>query len=195
MKRLLPLLLALSAPCIADLDLAPRFTTRIQGGYAQERAYFTDGQRKYAVPMKGDLEISAHEGGAIFRFKSIAMASMRLRRSPLRADLAFGPESLASYEQAALKLLPSDCEEPAIVERIAEPLAINGWKGLRFTLTYTNASGANSESITFLNVTPTQQIVIQTAAKRANFEEAMSRADSIMRRWFEIPPEGEPDAN
>jgi hypothetical protein len=52
-----------------------------------KRAYFTDGQRKYAVPMKGDLEISEYEGGAIFRFKTMAMASMRLRRSPRCAGL------------------------------------------------------------------------------------------------------------
>jgi len=60
-----------------------------------KRAYFTDSQRKYAVPMKGDLEISEYEGGAIFRFKNIAMASTRLRRSPSRAGLELSAWSLS----------------------------------------------------------------------------------------------------
>ena len=195
MKHSIALLLFLCAACRAGLDLTPRFSFRKDGGYVARRACFSDGVKKYAIPLKDDMDVVPHEGGALIRFKNVTASAMRLRGSPLDAGLPFTPETLAKYEEAALALLPPGREEVAVVSRAAEPLPINGWTGWRITFSYRNPGGMNSESITFLNVSPAQQIVIQTGSRPGDFEQVQGRADAIMRRWFEMPPEGESDVN
>ena len=77
----------------------------------------------------------------------------------------------------------------ALVASEANPFPINHWESLRITFSYQVANQSHRQSVTFLNLKPTEQIVVQTTADERNFEEVSTRAFNIIRRWHEILPE------
>lgn len=170
-------------------DLTPHFIDQNRDGVMIRCPFFTDGSRKFGIRIDAETKLSAFEGGALFRFDKMPEASMRLRRSPVFAETGFGSETFAGYQQAARSFLPPGATEVALVENEANPLPINHWSSLRITYFYQIANQAHRQSATFLNLKPTEQIVVQTTADERNFEDVSNRAFGIVRRWHEILPE------
>ena len=73
-----------------------------------------------------------------------------------------------------------------LVQQTPNPMPINGWQGHRFTYKYTTPAGEVRESITFLNMTPTQQVIVQVYAMEKDFADASERGWDIIRRWHEV---------
>ena len=170
------------------LDLSPQFVTTISDGVAIRRPYFADGDKKYSVTLNMETELTAFEDGALFRFVKLSHAEMRLRPSPLSVNLTVDQENQESYEKAARQLLPPDAEGVELDQVTQNPLPINGWTGVRFTFHYKMPMGEVRESITFLNILPTQQVVIQTGSLAKDFADVSDRAYDIIRRWHELDP-------
>ncbi len=155
------------------------------------RPYFADGAKKYGIKLDAETSLSASEGGAMFRFEKFPEATTRLRTSTIPAQTGFGPETFELYRQAATLLLPPGSTEVAVVGSETDAYPINGWSSLRLTFSYRASSRPRRQSVTFLNLKPNEQIVIQTAASENNFEEVTARTFNIIRRWHEIVPEEE----
>ena len=180
------LVLCLSALPALALDLSPRFVSTIADGVVIRRPYFVDGDKKYAVTLNMETELTPFEDGALFRFVKLSHAEMRLRPSPMSVELKFDPENQEKYEEAARKLLPPDAEGVVLDQVTQNPLPINGWSGVRFTFHYRIPTGEVRESITFLNIMPTEQVVIQTGSMAKDFPDVSDRAFDIIRRWHEV---------
>lgn len=189
------ILLAAFALPAGAIDLVPRYISVMSDGVVAQRPYFADGDKKYAVKLDSETKLTESEGGAFFHFEKFPSAMMRLRQSPLRANLAFGPETLNRYQEVARGLLPVGAGEILFVESIPNPLPINNWQSYRFTFSYRVASEARRQSVTFLNLKPTEQIVIQTASSERDFDEITGRAFNIIRRWHEVVPQDERSFN
>ncbi len=116
---------------------------------------------------------------------------LRLRQSSIPAQIAFDPESLERYRQAACALLFDGAQDVVFVEGTPNPLPINNWQSYRFTFSYRVAGERRRQSITFLNLKPTEQIVIQTSSSERDFDEVAARAFNIIRRWHEVLPADE----
>lgn len=186
----LPLLcLVGSALSAKATDLTPRIITSMVDGVVIERPYFLDGDKKYGIKLDSETKLTPSEGGALFRFYTFPAATMRLRPSPMPATTAFGPESAVAYEAAARILLPAAAEKVALVRSESDTLPINDWRSLRLTFSYRVANQLQRQSVTFLDLKPTEQIVIQTVASEGNFDEVTARAWNIIRRWHEIVPD------
>ena len=189
MKIPISLLLALGAMSASALDLSPLFITTMSDGVAIRRPYFADGSKKYSVTLNIETELMPYEDGSLFRFIKLKYAEMRLRPSSLSVETKFGPDTLERYEAAARKLLPPLAQGIVLEQQTSNPLPINGWKSHRFVFKYTLASGETRESITFLNITPTQQVIVQVYSLAKDFVDASERAYDIIRRWHELDPE------
>lgn len=187
--RLTVLLLAGLALRVGATDLTPHFINQSRDGVMIRSPYFADGSRKFGIRIDAETEVSAFEGGALFRFAKMPEASMRLRRSPLPAETGFGPETSQGYQQAARSLLPPGAAGVTLVESQSNPFPINHWESLRITYSYQIANQAHRQSATFLNLKPTEQIVVQSTADERHFEDVSNRAFGIVRRWHEILPE------
>lgn len=183
------LILCLSALPAVALDFAPRFVTTISDGIAIRRPYFAHGDKKYSVTLNMETELTPFGDGALFRFVKLSHAEMRLRPSPMSVDVKFEPESLEKYQEAARKLLPPDAEGVVLDQVTQNPLPINGWTGVRFTFQYRVPMGEVRESITFLNLLPKEQVVIQTGSMAKDFADVSDRAYDIIRRWHELDTE------
>lgn len=176
---------------VRAIDLVPRYVSTMDDGVVSQRPYFADGDKKYAIKLDSESKLTESEDGALFSFEKFPGATMRLRRSPLHPEMTFGAEYLERYQQAACGLLPGGAQEVALVEKTPNPLPINGWQSYRFTFSYRIANQTRRQSITFLDLTPTEQIVMQTAASERDFNEISGRAFNIIRRWHEVMPEDE----
>ena len=193
---------SLLAVCCAGLalparatDLVPHYISTVTDGVAIRRPYFADGGKKYGVKIDSETKLTAFEGGALFRFDKFPEATMRLRSSPISAPGAFGPETLEHYQQVAQTLLPAGAEEVALAESVLNPLPINGWQSYRVTCSYRVANETRRQSVIFLNLKPTEQILVQTDSAERSFNEVSARVFNIIRRWHEIVPEDEQPYN
>lgn len=182
------LILCLGALPAFALDLSPRFIKAMADGVVIRRPYFVDGDKKYSVTLNMETDLTPFEDGALFRFVKLSRAEMRLRPSPMSVGLKFDAENQEQYEEAAKKLLPPDAEGVVLDQVTQNPLPINGWSGVRFTFHYRMPMGEVRESITFLNILPTVQVVIQAGSMAKDFPDVSDRAFDIIRRWHELDP-------
>jgi hypothetical protein len=193
-RHLLPALFCAGlAASRADLDLTPQ--QMIIGGGLAQRTYFRDGAKRLAVSIDSDTEVSAEDGGAVFRFKQLPRATLRLTKSALKPSPTLTPELVQAYLKAANQLLPSSAERRVLTAQARDVFPINQWKSARFTFTYVMAGVSFTESVTFLSLDERQQIVLRIAAEEKDFEAAKLRADDIIRRWHEVLPGDEEGAN
>lgn len=186
MKLPISLLLFASAISVSALDLTPSFINITADGIVIRRPYFPDGATKYSVTLDMETELTAYEDGALFRFTKSNHGEMRLRPSSFSTTVTFGPDTLDRYEEAARKLLPQIAEKVTLVEQVKNPWPINHWQSHRFIFTYGTSTGEIHESITFLNITPSQQVIVQVYAMTKDFADVAGRADDTIRRWHEL---------
>ncbi len=189
MKIHVSLLLAFSALSAPALDLSPQYVNTESDGVTIRRPYFADGGKKYSVTLNIETELLPYEDGALFRFVKVKGAEMRLRPSSFGVEMKFDDENADRYRQAARKLLPQIAESVVLEHETPNPLPINGWQSQRFVFKYKTTAGEVRESITFLNITPTQQVIVQVYAPEKDFADASDRAWDIIRRWHELKPE------
>ena len=186
MKTAIATLIAIGTFSASALDLTPNFASISSDGVVLTNPYFKDGAKKYGVILQMDTELTAYGDGARFKFTKLDHAEMILRRSPLDVNVKFGPDTVEAYEQAARKMLPQVAEGVTLEKQMKNPLPMNAWQSHRFVFKYTTPAGVSRESITFLNILPDTQVVMQVYAKDAEFENAAARADDVIRRWYEI---------
>ena len=186
------LLIGLTLSAKAQLDITPHY---YKAGGIIGRAYFKDGDKKYAVTLDSETQLSEANGGTLFRFTNVPQASMLLRHTPLPKVLPFDAASLPEYLKAAQALLPRLAEEVTLDEQAANVLPINKWRTYRFVFSYLIAGSQLKESITFLNLDDGQQILVQTSSRLSFFKAISERADDVIRRWHEMLPGSENELN
>lgn len=186
------LLIGLTLSAKAQIDLRPHY---FKAGGIIGRAYFADGDKKYALTLDSETELSETNDGALFRFTNVPQATMLLRHTPLDKQLPFDTASLIIYLKAAKALLPQGSEDAILEAQIANPLPINQWRSYRFVLSYTISNSQMRDSFTFLNLDDGQQILVQTSSRLSFFKAISERADDIIRRWHEVLPGSENEVN
>lgn len=188
-------LLLFASPATPGLVLTPRLVTLDFGGVPVHRAYFMDGDKKFAVTMDNETELSAHGDGAIFRFSRIPLATVELHPSPLKAGTSFAPENITQYTKAARQFIAANAEVWSEEPVVFEPLPINGWKSCRFNFFYHVGGSPIRADVTFIDLNPREQIVVVTGGTANSYANVRSRSDDIIRRWHEVTPEVESGVN
>lgn len=188
MKLSISVLLIASALSASALDLTPTFINTVADGIIIRRPYFSDAGKKYSVTLDMETELTPYEDGSLFRFTKFKQGEMRLRSSSFNPETKFGPDTLGQYEEAARKMLPQIATNVTLVDQVKNPWPINGWQSHRFIFSYATATGEVQESITFLNILPTQQVVVQVYASAKDFADVSSRGYDTIRRWHELDP-------
>lgn len=179
----------MSPLCAKAVDLTPRFTDTTVGEITQRRMFFADGNRKITVNLDFQTRVEAGAGGAVFRFLKIPNAIFVLRRSPISSDEPFQGVSLQRYREAAHRLLPPNVTSVESLEEMPEPITNNGWHSYRFAFSYVDQGGPRICSVTFINLSPEEQIVMLVAAPSMDFDDALQRSWQILRTWQVMPAE------
>ena len=170
-----------------SLDLTPHFVTRITGNQTEDIPYFLDGDTRYSAELPRGVSASQGEGTAIFNYQYLE-GSLTMRPSPFKPDVLFGGPALEAYRKVALGFVPAGATDASIQQENPNPLTFNGWTSHRFTIGYQLPGRSFLQSVTFLNFSDRQQIVLITCAPRKNFEKAEALTDEIMGRWRKLRP-------
>jgi hypothetical protein len=196
MKRTILLaLFSVVGSSLADVELKPHFYATKFGNAALRRAYFADGDKKYAVTLDQETEVVSEGDGALFKFSSMPQASIQLKKSPLPPNSGFDPAVLPTYDKAAQAMIDSTARDLTSEAIGLDVLPFNRWRSYRINFKYTIASTPIRQSYTFMNLSPEQQVIIVVTAKEKDFAEVLGRADDIFRRWHRVLPGDEIGAN
>lgn len=184
-------LLALAATAAADLNLKPRLVTVSYGSIPVRRAYFMDGDKKFAVTIDNQTELSARGDGAFFAFTSIPLGTVELRHSPIKAGTGFTEENISTYAKTAREMLAPSAEIWPEEPMQMSPLRINGWKSCRFNFVYRVGGSPIRADVTFIDLNEKEQIVVITGSTAETYAAVRERSEDIIRRWHEVTPEEE----
>ncbi|MDB6150369.1 MAG: hypothetical protein JWQ44_1817 [Chthoniobacter sp.] len=170
----------------AALDLTPRFIDTFADGITFHRLYFSDGEKKFVLSLNRETEVTAEGNGALFRFTKLKEAKFLLSRSRLSPSDVFEGAALERYREGAKRLMPA--RGVTILEEVLNPLPINGWKSFRLTLSGEVNGQKYLQSVTFVNLNDSDQVVLVTIAPERSFPEAADRSFQIFRTWQEMLP-------
>lgn len=190
--------LAMPVTVLHALDLTPRTveSTSEGGGYFQ-RLYFQEGREKYTVTPGEGTEASGSADEVTFSFTDLRAAACVFKISPHSPDDAFEGQALEGYRRTAASFAPPGATRPASKLEQNAPLTVNEWKSYRFQNTYRFPGSTICQAITFLNLSPKQQIILITTAFESDFANADARANAIIHSWRSIALEklATPDLN
>ena len=190
MKLHISILSLLTLPLLraSALDLTPRWIDTAIDGVPKRQMYFADGSKKFLLSIDKETEVGARFGGAEFKFPKFPDIDFILVPSQFKPDAAFDETNLAAYREAARKLLPARAHDAEIAEEKVNPIPINGWKSFRALIRFKMDSRACVQTVTFINVSERDQIVLVTTAPERDWNEASERSWQIARSWQEMLP-------
>jgi hypothetical protein len=183
--------LALSAATVAAVDLTPRYLDIVGDGFVIHRLYFSDDKKKIGVSMDTETEVVSESGGVGFFFTKFPGASFSMRESTLTPKTPFSDNSLELYRANALTLIPQGTTGAKIEEEASDPIPVNNWHSYRFVFSYYTGTTSAKRSITFLNISDKQQLILITTATGQNFSIADARSHLIICSWHELQPDEE----
>lgn len=169
------------------LDLTPRFVTRITGNQSENIPYFVEGETRYSMELPRGVATMRGEGEALFIFRDLD-GTLTIKASPFKPDVPFSGAPLEDYRKAALGLVPAGATNIFIKTEAPNPLTFNGWTSHGFTVAYQLPGRSFFLSVTFLNFSANQQILLITSAPSKSFEQAESLTLAIMGAWRTLRP-------
>jgi hypothetical protein len=170
------------------VDLTPRFVDTFVDGVTFHRLYFANGDQKIGLSINRETTVEAGAGGVVFRFPKFTDILFILKHSPMSADQAFEGVTLDRYREAAHRLLPPGAKDVTVLAETPEPITINDWHSYRFAYSCESAGVRRNQTVTFLNISPEEQLVLIVTADERNVGEAAARSWQIIRSWQPILP-------
>ena len=187
--QLICLLLAVVAcRAVMAIDLTPHIVQRVMHQRSYDCPYFLDGKTRYTVNLPFGASVWGEKGVAHFNFADTDGAGFVMQSSPLTPGLPFSGPSLEVYRRTALSFIPDKATDPAIAKEKPNSLAINEWGSFEFIVTSNIPGMRMMQSVTFLNFSPSDQIVLVTTAGANHFKEAVTKSSEIMRSFRKVEP-------
>jgi hypothetical protein len=183
------LFIVLPAGLACALDFTPRYRLENADGILIRRPYFSDGEKGYAFRLGADTELTAENGGALFKFTKFTYATLTWRMSSFTTAAPFDATNLPKYQEAAIRMLPKGCERVKIESEEDNVYPMNNWICHRYTISYAFYGFAMRDTVTFLNVTEKDQCVIQVSSRLQDYKAIEKQSWDIIRSWHLIEPE------
>ena len=170
------------------LDLTPHFVT---DGALQIPCFF-EGKTKSMVRPPEGVTTSGGDGEVTFYFSQLNGATFTMRSSPFKPSTPFSGAELESYQKALASFLPQGGQDMVLKKAEPSPLNTNGWSGYQFTQDFKLPGRSCTQSVTYLNFSSEQQIVLIVSAPTEDFQKAEALALRIMYSWRVLQPNDDP---
>lgn len=190
MRRILACLLlalGLQASQAGELNLTPLLMMVSVDGPPQPRYFFQDSTRRLGFRIDPKMTVNGAADSATFRFVDLRSATMRLRKSPAPIETPFDEKGIATYQSIARTLISSDATNIELVEQTPDAIAINGWKSAQFSYTYLLFGFNYHRSITFIEVSANEQLLLDIVAKHDEYKKAYARAYRVINSIYALP--------
>ena len=188
MKRLIRILtLALATPSIAgDINLVPEFRTFREEGGEIRRLKFAGANEDHHLTLDEDVGIQKLQNGARFTFQKVPRAIFEIQPGTVGKDRPISPENRPTYYKAAIEALPPNASDVKLIEEVPSPHPINAWKSHRFVFSYLQSGESYRVAVTFITLSEGPQIMLTTSAPSEDYENGISRSDSLLRSWYTV---------
>ena len=192
MKKIITAALLLAGALLSAahaLDLTPHEIALANDGPPIRRYFFQDADKRLGFRMDDKMTASGERDLVVFRFADIKTAAMKLSKSRIKPEVLFDEKHLESYRATARTFLPSDAKDVRIEEEKADAIAINGWTSRQFVFTFSLFSIPYRRSITFLNYTGKEQIVLDIGAAASEYQKTYFRGYRVLNSLSELTPD------
>lgn len=189
MKKLMMAALLLSGAFLREanaLDLTPHEIALPNDGPPIKRYFFQDSNRRLGFRIDDKMTASGANESATFRYNDIKTAAMKLSKSQLKPEVLFDEKNLEFYRAAARTLLPPDAKDARLEEEKAAAIAINGWTSRQFIFAYTLFSVPYRRSITFLNYSDKEQLILDIGAAASDYEKTYFRGYRVLNSFSDL---------
>lgn len=180
------LVVAAFAPEALALDLTPREITITEEGPPVQRYYFQDEARRLSFKIDNKMTVSGASSSATFRFHDLNTAGMKLSQSPFAPAMRFDEKNAGTYRDSARTFLPSDAVAVQLEKEAPDAIAINGWVSRQFTFSYTLFGVPYRSTVTFLNFSAEQQLVLHVNAAASDYAKAYARSYNVLNSIGEL---------
>lgn len=174
------------------LNLQPREVMTEKDGPPVRRYFFQDEGKRLFFRIDGKMAVNGSANEAVFRFSDIHDAAMRLAKSRITPETAFDEKGLKSYRPAAQSYVPPQATDVRITEESSNAIPINKWTDHQFTLTYKLFGSPYRESVTFINYSPTEQIVFDVRSPEVDYDKTYSRSYHVLNSLSDLVGEQGP---
>lgn len=170
------------------LDLTPHEITVTSDGPPVKRYFFQDGDKRLAFRIDNKMTVSGSHESAVFRFGDLRNAGMKLSRSQSNPQTPFNQKSLESYRTVARSLIPANAADIRVEEEKPDAITINGWGSQQFVFTYHLFGFPYRGSVTFLNYSEKEQIVLDVSAPAPDYEKTYLRGYRVLNSISDLLP-------
>ena len=175
------------SPAARALDLTPHQVVTANDGPAVPRYFFQDEGKQLSFKLDNKMTISGSSESAAFGFHDLTTGSMKLAKSALPPGLALDEKTAETYRAAARRLLPTQAADVQLEEEAANAIAINRWTSQQYTFVYTVAGLGYRRSITFINLAPQKQLVLDVSASASEYAKTYARSYRVLNSISEMP--------
>jgi hypothetical protein len=189
MKKIMTAVLWLTGAILGEvraLDLTPHEISLANDGPPMKRHFFQDSNKRVGFRIDDKMTATGENDSAVFRFKDIKSAAMKLLKSQMKPEVPFDEKNLELYRSAAKAFLAPDAKDARIEEEKADAVAINGWRSRQFVFAYTLFSVPYRRSITFLNYSDREQIILDIGAATSDYDKAYLRGYRVLNSLSDL---------
>jgi hypothetical protein len=190
MRKLIGSILVLGGALFSEtwaLDLTPHEASVTNDGPPVKRYFFQDGDKRLAFRIDNKMTVSGGNESAAFRFSDTRNAGMKLSKSPSTPQVSFDQKNLESYRMAARTFIPVNATGVQVEEEKPNAIAINGWVSQQFIFKYDLFGVPYRSSVTFLNYSEKQQIVVDVTAPAPDYEKTYFRGYRVLNSISDHP--------
>jgi hypothetical protein len=180
------LFLGLLIQCRA-LDLTPR--PRVSGVMdATARFFFKDEAKKFGFRVDPKTRVSGNPARAVFELTDLETSGMTIDKSPLDSRAPFTGDSLKQYGDLAHAALPAGATDVVLEQELPNAISINGWTSRQYVFTCNFYGVKLRRSITFVNFSPKDQLLIAINAPVKNYDKTYARCYGILNSIYSMKP-------
>lgn len=171
------------------LDLTPHEVSSTIAGIPSLRFYFHNDDQRLSFRIDNQMTVSGGTDYAKFRFQDLNTAGMKISKSPLKPTMPFDEKNAEAYREAARGFLPKDATAIQLEEEKPDAIPINGWTTQQYAFTYTLFGVPSRCVLTFINFSPTQQLVFEVSAAATDYGKASARSYRVLNSLGEMRAE------
>jgi hypothetical protein len=188
MKRLLYLFFVMigSLTGASALDLTPHSVSSAYNNLRSNRYFFDDAGKSMGFRIDNNMTVKGTSSAAAFKFNDLRNAEMQIRKSAKNPETLFVGRDLEAYRADARAGVPPGASEIKIERENGAALPINGWASYQFTISYKMFGSTYRRSVTFLNYSKVEQLIIDVSAPESAFELASLRCYQVLNSLSEI---------
>jgi hypothetical protein len=181
-------ILATLSSSVLALDLTPRETVLNDKGPLIRRYFFQDTDKRLSFRIDSEMTVTGSADAATFHFTDLKNSSTKLMQSSVTPQGAFDEKNLDLYRKAARALISAEAKDVKAEEAKSDAVIINGWTSLQFTFTYTLFGFPYRQSVTFINCTPTEQLIFDVMAPESDYAKTYRRSYLVLNSISDYAP-------